>query len=480
MADNRQEIERLRKKIEQANKDIRDIKRQSDIKLQQEIDRMQKQMHYSSSKMQSDFAEKLQSIQDTFSEAYLAETERMRTRYLELMGQVKAYEAELDSAIQNLERQQDELIRANEKKNQQYRQLAIDAIAKLQKDIEEACTLPVEVFYPHSMQKYLDAGLEAKRLLESELYSLAIAKSDCAAMSVNRVKEETKTKIDELNAMFRLYKLKLDSIEEFLLQTDNRCLFEDGNVVLELSECDMDYWSDFLFSELQLQLEQHRDTIESGTENWIRRCDGQALEPSYLLDKEIQKLDLIPEKLGICISYALSACDCFNYTHEIASIAEEILNGQNYELVDIAYGVCKYGNDDTEGFNYYYQNYLINEQCVCSGKTPDYREERVLTFRKRHLSGSDSEYCKIYIVPFRKEKTVAFRVYLQLESTYIPKMMCDSLIHLFEKNGLNIQIAENSCSLGTTEQRPLSLQRITDEGLANEEARLENKYSASY
>lgn len=480
MADNRQEIERLRKRIEQANRDIKDIKLQSDIKLQQEIDRMQKEMHYSSSKMQSDFAEKLQSIQDTFSEAYLAETERMRIRYTELMEQVKAYEAELDSVIQNLENQQDELIRANEKKNQQYRQLAIDAITKLQKDIEEACALPVEVFYPHSMQKYLDAGQEAKRLLELDLYSLAIAKSDCAAMSVNRVKEETKTKIDELDAMFRLYKTKMDSIEEFLLQTDNRCLFEDGEVILELSECDMDYWSDFLFSELQLQLDQHRDTIALGTEGWIRRCDGLALEPSYLLDKEIQKLDLIPEKLGICISYALSACDCFNYTHEIASKAEDILDGQNYEFVGIAYGECKYGNDNTAGFKHYYENYLNNEQCVCSGKTPDYREERVLTFKKRHLSGPDSDYCKIYIVPFRREKTVAYKVYLQLESIYIPKMMCDSLIQLFEKSGLIIQIAENSCSLGTTEQRPLSLQRITVEGLVNEESRLDNKYSTSY
>lgn len=480
MADNRQEIEKLRKKIEQANREIRDIKRTANIRLEQEIDRMQKEMQHSSSRMQSDFASRLQKIQDTFSEAYLAETERMKTRYKELMDQVRSYETELDSVIHKLEQEQDAFIQSHLKKNQQLRQLAIEAIEKLQKDVEEACALPVEVFYPHSMQKYIDAGQEAKRLLELEMYSLAINKSDCASMSVNRVKEETKNKLDELDALFRVYKLKLDSIEDFLAQVDNRRLSHNGEVVLELSECDIDYWSDFLFSEIQLQLDEHRSTIDLGTQGWIHRCAGQVLEPSYLLDKEIQKLELIPEKIGMCISYALSACDCFNYTQEIADKVEQLLDGQNYEFLGITYGECKYGNNSTPGFQYYYENYLKNEQCVNLGKTPDYREERVLTFKKRHLNGSATDCCKIYIVPFRKEKTVAFKAFITLDSVYFPQMMCESLIRLFSKNGLEIQIADNDCSLGTAEQRPLSLQRIAMEGLTNEEPMVVNKYSINY
>lgn len=480
MADNRQEIERLRKRIEQANREIRDIKRSADIRLEQEIDRMQEEMQRSSSRMQSDFANRLQMIQDTFSEAYLAETERMKTHYHELMDQVRSYEAQLDSTIHELEQEQHAFLQANQKKNQQLRQLAIESIERLQKDIEDACTLPVEIFYPRSIQKYIDSGQEAKRLLELKLYSLAITKSDCASMSVTRVKEETQNKIDELNALFRIYKLKLDSIESFLVQADNRSLLENGEVVLELSEHDMDYWSDFLFSELQQQLDEHRSTIESGSQGWICRCAGQALEPAFLLDKEIQKLDLIPEKLGVCISYALSACDCFNHTREIADQVEQLLNEQNYVFLGIAYGECKYGNDNTPGFKYYFENYLKNEDCVHLGKTPDYREERVLTFKKRHVDGPETDSCKIYIVPFRKEKTVGYKAYISLNSVYFPQMIRESLIRLFTKNGVNIQTSDNSCNLCTTEERPLSLQRIAMEGLTNEESMIASKYSINY
>lgn len=476
MADNRQEIENLKQKIEQANREIRELRKETDVKLQKEIVRMRKEIHNTSSSMQNDFVEKLQRIQDTFSEAYLAETERMRDRYKILVEQVTIYEDELNDAIRNLEEQQQMLIRDNDRKNQEYRKLANEAIDKLQKDIEEACTLPIEVFYPHSIQKYLDAGKEAKRLLEMNLYSLALTKADCASMAVNRVKEETQSQLDKLEALFSLYKLEFDAIENSLLQDSSRCLFNGDEVILELSEIDMDYWSDHLFSELRLQLDEHKSIIEMGVQGWIKRCDGQILDPTFLLDKEMQKLEMIPNKLSICISYALSACDCFNYTQTIADKLEYILAGQNYEFTGVTYGECKCGNDDTEGFKWYYEHFLQNEKCINTGKVADYREERKLTFKKRHLHGIETDSCNIYIVPYRKNKTVAYKVYLKLESEYIPKMMCDKLIHLFVQNGLTVELAESGCSLRTAEQRPFSLQAIVQNGLIAEES-ISRKYS---
>lgn len=476
MADNRQEIEILKRKIEQANSEINKIRKEVDNKLKKELSRMRQEMDNTSSEMQNDFADKLQRIQDTFSEAYLAETERMRSRYRNLTDQVKQYEEELSKAIQKLEDQQQSLIREHEKKNREYERAARESLDKLQKDIEEACTLPVEVFYPHSIQRYLDAGIEAKRLLELELFSLAATKADCASMAVNRVKEETQSQIDKLETLFGFYRMEFDAIEDSIKCDSNRCLYDGDDAVLELSELDMDFWSDQLFSELQTQLDEHKRTLDMGIDGWIQKCDGQALDPMFLLDKEMQKLELIPNKLGICISYALSACDCFNYTHILADKLEQILNEQNYEFIDVKYGECKCGNDATKGFNWYYDQYLHNEVCVTAGQIPDYREERVLTFKKRHLHGVDSDYCKVYIVPYRTNSTVAYKVYLKLESEYIPQMMRNRLINLFAQNGIIVEATERGENFRTVDRRPFSLQAILQEGLVAEES-IGRKYS---
>ena len=478
MADQRQEIKALRQKIERANREISDIRRATDAKLQQEVAHMRREMSSTSARMQNDFADKLQLLQNSFSEAYLAETERMRARYSSLMNQVKEYEEKLNSSIQELEEQQRALIQENDRKNRQYQRLALEAVTRLQENIEEACTLPVEVFYPHSIQKYLDAGREAKHLLEINLYSLALAKADCASMAVCRVKEETQSQLDKLEALFEIYKMEYDAIKGSLSKEYRRCLFDGNEVILELSEIDMDYWSDQLYSELLAQLNEHKKTIDMGIHGWIQRCDGQALEPIFLLDKEVQKLELIPQKLSICTSYALSACDCFNYTQTILSEKlEQILSEQNYELSDYLYGACKDGNANTEGFKWYYENFLQKEKCVCTGHIPDYREERIMVFKKRHLYGTDSDSCTLYIVPFRKNNTVAYRIFIKLTSEYIPQMMLDRMITLFEQSGLKVEYTTDDSILETAAHRPLSLQEITRERLISDEACLGKKYS---
>lgn len=83
-------------------------------------------------------------------------------------------------------------------------------------------------------------------------------------------------------------------------------------------------------------IQEHQANVDGGTGQWIKKCANQALDPAFLLDKEIQRLDMIPQKLSICISYATSACDCFNHTSIIEETVETVLREQNYEFAGIA------------------------------------------------------------------------------------------------------------------------------------------------
>ena len=126
--------------------------------------------------------QKLQEMEQSFSNAYLNEMERMRRRYNELTEQVAIYENELNEAMERLEAEQARLIQENKAKNQQYEEAANKAVQKLKQSIQDACQFPVDIFYPHAIQRYIEAGEEAEKLLQNKLYTLAVPKAECALM----------------------------------------------------------------------------------------------------------------------------------------------------------------------------------------------------------------------------------------------------------------------------------------------------------
>lgn len=65
------------------------------------------------------------------------------------------------------------------------------------------------------------------------------------------------------------------------------------------SEQDTSYWSDQLYTELSTTLDGHRAVLDAGINGWLKRCAGQPVSPTLLLDQEIQKLNALPDKLGL-------------------------------------------------------------------------------------------------------------------------------------------------------------------------------------
>ena len=90
-------------------------------------------------------------------------------------------------------------------------------------------------------------------------------------------------------------------------------------------------------------------------------------------------------------------------------------------------------------------------------ETADYREERILTFEKCHSLNEKPDICRLYIVPVRREKTVSYRIYMQLEAEYFPYMQQERLSSILGRNGIYVETAKSAMNIATDAGRPLTL-----------------------
>lgn len=162
MADNQREIERLQRQISEANREIRNLERDFNDRMRRETAKLRNEMKSSSADMKNDYIQRLQEMEQSFSNAYLNEIEQMRKRYNELTEQVTEYEKELDKVMERLETEQARLVKKNEAKNKQYEDAANKAIQKLQQSIQDVCRFPVDVFYPRHAAVYRGWGRNRK------------------------------------------------------------------------------------------------------------------------------------------------------------------------------------------------------------------------------------------------------------------------------------------------------------------------------
>ena len=478
MADNNVEIERLQREIQRANSEISQLEREYESRLSHELERIKSEFAQSTAMQQQDFSMRFKKLEKSLCDAYLYETEKMRKQYEALVEQLNSYELELETQIQQIVHDHTSFLKQKEAEDTKARLSAQKSIQELNQCIQAACQVPVDLFYPRALQRYIDAGAEAEKLLQSELYSLAFAKADCACMSVSRLTAETASKVRELESMFQLYRAKIDAIDEFISSSSSRQLIDNNEVVLELSEIDLDYWSDLLYTDLQALLHKHKTIVNNGVNGWLAQCQGSEISPSLLLDKEMQKLDLIPKKLNICMSYALSSCDCYNYLTHIKSIADQVLLSQNYSFNSIQFGAVKSENSSTNGYSYYYDNYLANELCVDSLSKPDYREERVLIYEKSYAVGK-RDRCKLYVIPIRTRDTVAVEIYIQFDTEYLPMSVSHNIRNLFLQAGLKVKLLTYGDRIPLQSDRQLSLDVLNSLSPDEKEATLSSKYSVN-
>lgn len=480
MASPQQEIQQLRRQIADANRTIQENESRNQAALCRTVTELQKQYEKARNDQQQDYAARLRRIEESFSNVYIREAERSRQQYQALREKAEAYEQQLSEQIRALQNEQDRLIAEADARSSALRQKAQQALTGLEQQIADACTLPVDIFFPHCIQHYIEAGEEAKALLQAKLYTLALSKADCARLFVTRLTSETQARQNELEALFLLYRQSYEVILQHLHSEETRRLSDpDGSVLLQLSEQDTSYWSDQLYTELSTMLDGHRAVLDAGINGWLKRCAGQPVSPTLLLDQEIQKLNSLPDKLGLCISYALSACDSYNHTADLFESAVGLLKSQGFASETVTYGACRPGNDTSEGYAHYQKVSLFRAQCHTPGGAPDYREERMLTMTKRYPGTTEHDTVFLYAIPLRQAATVRAAFLLQLETRSLPQERAAQLAKMLsDLTGQPVTAAQRADPLPLQPDRPMTLQTAEQLTATVNDDQAVNKYSS--
>lgn len=477
MANINPKIEELKRQIKSTDREIEKLRREYDGKYRAEMDRIKSEFTSKTNGMQNDMIDRFKRLESSLSEAFLYETDKMTEKYSKLEAQVKEAEKQINAELEQMLAAQRKIVAKQKQQDATLKALAESSIKDLNVSIEDACKYPVELFYPHAIQRYVDAGREAADLMSSELYSLALSKSDCAKMFVNRLADDTKAKVRELEMMLQLYGEMVETVKRITASPESARLFDDdGRLVLELTETDVDYWSDMLYTDLRALIRHHEDIVAGGVQGWLATCGSTDLSPSLLLDHEMQKLDRIPKQLKTCIIYALSACDSYNYFNTVYEVAESIFSGQNYMLESIAYGEVRSGNETSAGYDAYYESDLKHQRCVREGGRPDFREERVLTYCKKYTDGS-IDRCIISMVPIRTDATVSHKLYLKCQTGFMPAIVTRDMLRMFAAAGIYIEPITDGCRLSLQANRPLSLNVLDSLVTGERESTLSSKYS---
>lgn len=477
MAGNQEEINRLTAELNQMTQEMRKLEQNYEEETRREIERIRNEFSLSMAAQQTDLKERYIKLEASVSQAYLSEVEAMRSQYQQKQAEFEMQKEAVLRQLHELETAQSSFLQQQATSDQKMEKIARERIERLTHSVSdgEMKSCPVEHFYPHALEMYLEAGDEAKRLLDEGLYSLAASKADVVYMAVEKLKLDTQAKLVDMERMFAIYREKLNIIWSSF-HDDNTWTLRDkgGEVLLRLTNEDADYWSDLLYNQIQETLEYHQKNVDEGVDGWLRKNHDREVSLDLALDREIQKLDAIPQRLRTCVSYALSACDCFNHSQEVLEAVQQLMEGQNFICVECAYGACKAGNDQTAGYRHYAEVFLDHEACLQPGCRADYREERCFRFRK-----SSGDECCITIVPRRNRDAVSLEIYMSLRSEYLPDILQERLRQILCReeclHGIPLQIVREP--VATADDRPMSLEAMNQIFDEARERELTAKYS---
>lgn len=477
MAVNQRDLERLRSQLEAERNELRKQRRNADDavnKMQREMQQTRQNLINSTKNKQEKMTRDLQRMEESIRKAYAQEIAQMKQSYERVYQHVQQLEEEYRSKLNQLAQEEEEILNQLRKKERHQRELMKQNQEKMQKAVSQAYQYPVEVFYPHRLQHYLDAGEEARRLADMGLFSEAASLYDTAAMRVADLTEDTQVKVHELDMMFDIYRTVLTNAET-LCQSPWELKDDSDETVLTLTqEADRDYWSDTLYYTLIQELEEHRCIVEAGPSEWVKNQGNTGISPALLLDKQIRQLETIPKQLQICIQYALSACDCYNYLFDLRDTIIQVMSEQNYTYDRILFGRRNASNTDTPGYEHYRQ-WLAEEECLEAGGEPDYREERCIQF-----FNPEGNQCRIFMIPVRNQHTVGLnhRIFLNSQAEHQPLQVQQSLQDVLQNSlpQIRVEVAQTMEQLHTQQNRPMN--KETAEALAGITAqnRLEAKY----
>ncbi len=454
MAVDERDIATLQRRLDDAYRSLREHdKAYSDAiqKCKRDFQTLREDLVKSTKTLQKDLIGKFRTAEEDLRKNYALQIAELQEGYNRKLQAVQELEAKFRCMIEELDAEQRKVIAEMDRKKARAYEVAKEQEANFNSAVNAAALQPTEIFYPHRLHNYAMAGEKARALMEEGMYTLSANDYSNLTLAVNELTENTVQKLREVQAMFEIYRTLAARID--LQRTSPYVLYgDDGEAVLALDDDnDMDYWSDSLFYTLSQIIDTHKRNAGAGPDVWLASHRDAGISPVLLLDREIRSLENIPEQLKICITYALSACDSYNFLFDIRDIVSQALSEQNYVYEGTLFGRRNNTVPDSPGYQHY-RRWLDGETCIAEGSEPDYREERCMCFRS-----PEGNICRVYMVPVRTNGTVAFNLWLESLAEHNPEKVQYALQNILASRlQMPVNISDNQASFHSSVSRVMT------------------------
>lgn len=432
----KQRIAILEKELNETRQAMDKMRKRINEGVRRETDSITKQFKEAYAKQDDDYRAAYRAVTIRLQKAHTQEITKLRQEYSKLSAKQESVIKELNLAHDELAEELAKIKRENSYHQRIEQQNAEAAAKQLVRNIRDARKLPVESFYPHKLEIYENSALRCGELLRQKLFLASFSVAEGASLGVENVKADTKRKMKELSTYFERYVAMYQSITE-LIASDcmHRMNDESGNLLYEMDDMSLDYWSDGCYRDFMNIVEEHGTMIaqirRNGLSEWVK--NGGNIE---ILRNRIEELNSLPELLNVAVGYAFSALDCYQAMFDIRNKATELLRSQGFSYSNTMFGSAQEKASKTNGFIFYRDRYLIHEICNQPDETADYREERVISYTRDIGSSLKPEAFVIRLIPVRTGDTVACRACSELDAEHAQQPLHETLDCLLLSHGV--------------------------------------------
>ena len=390
--------------------------------LEQQVQELQRQLYQTRNRMGTELekrtraagkrleAKYAQNYKEAFGKALNDLKNANSTELLKQQEECKKLSAQIEQLEKEIANAQKQLYTKTEN-DTRHKKEAENTMRELLASIKSATSKPVEIFFPNKLKIYRDSAAEGEKLIKRNLFTEAFAVLSSALLGTKRLENDCEQQERLFGYYFECYR---NSVEQFgnIIRSDIMHNFKYGKENIKLSDEDLAYWSDGTVTELLNEFEKNEKFIAEIEKNGVRAAAKiNPNDPVGCIREKTEGLELFGECMKTAVGYAFSSFKCYDDFALTYKNICDIMHSQGF-----LYDGCRFGEKNSAlEIPSSYRKRLINERCIKDNAQPDYREIKVMCFKRPVISGKN-ETVKLTFTPVRKEDTVNSLITMSLET----------------------------------------------------------------
>ena len=390
--------------------------------LEQQVQELQRQLYQTKNRMGTELekrtravgkrleAKYAQNYKEAFGKALNDLKNANSTELLKQQEECKKLSAQIEQLEKEIANAQKQLYTKTEN-DTRHKKEAENTMRELLASIKSATSKPVEIFFPNKLKIYRDSAAEGEKLIKRNLFTEAFAVLSSALLGTKRLENDCEQQERLFGYYFECYR---NSVEQFgnIIRSDIMHNFKYGKENIKLSDEDLAYWSAGTVTELLNEFEKNEKFIAEIEKNGVRAAAKiNPNDPVGCIREKTEGLELFGECMKTAVGYAFSSFKCYDDFALTYKNICDIMHSQGF-----LYDGCRFGEKNSAlEIPSSYRKRLINERCIKDNAQPDYREIKVMCFKRPVISGKN-ETVKLTFTPVRKEDTVNSLITMSLET----------------------------------------------------------------